>query len=98
MRKPARTSRQITIFILSVAAVALTVGLASASEARADEADAKRLLKAMSDYMAGQNTISFGYDSILEIVTQDEQKLALASSGAVTLNRPDRVRAIPVRK
>ncbi|MCZ6860964.1 MAG: DUF2092 domain-containing protein [Alphaproteobacteria bacterium] len=93
MKKPVRTSRHITIFILSIVVAALTIGLASASEARADEADAKRLLKAMSDYMAAQNAISFGYDSILEIVTQDEQKLALASSGAVTLNRPDRVRA-----
>ena len=29
----------------------------------------------------------------LEVVTNDSQKLALASSGAVTLNRPDKIRA-----
>ena len=57
-----------------------------------DSAEAKRLLKAMSDYLAAQTTISFGYDSTLEVATQDDQKLALASSGAVTLNRPDKVR------
>ena len=57
-----------------------------------DSAEAKRLLKAMSDYLAAQTTISFGYDSTLEVATQDDQKLALASSGTVTLNRPDKVR------
>jgi hypothetical protein len=57
----------------------------------ADEADAKRILKTMSDYMAGQKSISFGFDAILEVVTNDDQKLALASSGTLTLNRPDKI-------
>jgi hypothetical protein len=56
-------------------------------EARADGA----LLKAMSDYMAGQKTISFSFDTDLEIITKDKQKPALASSGTVTLNRPDKI-------
>ena len=47
----------------------------------------------MSDYMASQKAISFGFDAILEVVTTDKQTLALASSGAVTLNRPNKVRA-----
>ena len=46
----------------------------------------------MSDYMAAQKAISFQYDTILEIVTKDKQKLALASSGKITLNRPDKIR------
>ena len=56
-------------------------------EARADGA----LLKATSDYMAGQKTISFSFDTDLEIITKDKQKLALASAGTVTLNRPDKI-------
>ena len=60
--------------------------------AKADEAAAKSLLKAMSDYLAAQTALSFSYDSNLEIVTQDKQKLALASSGTVTLGRPDKIR------
>ena len=59
-----------------------------------DSAAAKQLLKAMSEYMAKQQAISFDYDATLEVVTNDKQKLALASSGAVTLNRPDKIRAI----
>jgi hypothetical protein len=61
--------------------------------ARADESHAKALFKAMSDYLAAQNAISFDYDSYLEIVTAQEQKLGLASSGTLTLNRPDKIRA-----
>jgi hypothetical protein len=58
-----------------------------------DSAEAKKLLKAMSDYQAAQKAISFDYDAALEVVTNDSQKLALASSGTVTLNRPDKIRA-----
>jgi len=36
--------------------------------------------------------MSFSYDSNLEIVTKDKQKIALASSGTVTLERPDKAR------
>jgi hypothetical protein len=71
----------------------LFVGLGASTGARADEADAKKLLKAMSDYMASQKAISFDFDAILEVITTDNQKLALASSGSVTLNRPDKIRA-----
>jgi hypothetical protein len=47
----------------------------------------------MSDYLASLSALSFDYDSALEVVTNDDQKLALVSSGAVTLNRPDKIRA-----
>jgi hypothetical protein len=52
-----------------------------------------KLLKAMSDYMSAQDALSVEIDSTLEVVTTDRQKLALASSGSVTLQRPDKIRA-----
>jgi len=61
------------------------------SVARADETQAKSLLKAMSDYLAAQKAISFDYDSNLEIVSTQQQKIGLASSGTLTLNRPDKL-------
>jgi hypothetical protein len=73
--------------------LALVLGLGAPSGARADEEDAKNLVKAMSDYMAAQKAVSFAYDATLEVVTTDDQKLALASSGMVTINRPDKIRA-----
>jgi len=78
---------------LCMVALALMLGLGGAlSRASADEADARNLFKAMSDYMAAQKAIAFQYDTDLEIVTKDKQKLGLASSGTVTLNRPDKIR------
>ena len=90
------TSRMlVSLSARSVSAVALaaTMMFGTFMTANADEADAKRLLKAMSDYLAAQQAISFDYDAILEVVTKDEQILALASSGSVTLNRPDKILA-----
>jgi hypothetical protein len=77
-----------------VSAIVLAVavaGMASMSVARADETQAKSLLKAMSDYLAAQKAISFDYDSNLEIVSTQQQKIGLASSGTLTLNRPDKL-------
>jgi hypothetical protein len=76
--------------LAAVLAMALA-GAAGISAARAGEADAKGLLKAMSDYLGSQKAISFEYDSNLEIVTTQKQKVGLASSGTVTLNRPDKL-------
>jgi hypothetical protein len=82
-------STKICAIVLAVTAA----GIASISVAHADEAQAKSLLKAMSDYLAAQKTISFDYDSNLDIVTTQQQKIGLASSGTVTLERPDKLHA-----
>jgi len=63
------------------------------STVSADETDAKRILKSMSDYMAAQQSFSFDYDANLEIVTPESQVIGIASSGSLTLNRPDKVHA-----
>ena len=88
-----KTVQQSAMASMSVAAMALIIGVGTSSGAMADEAAAKSLLKAMSDYLAAQKTISFGYDTNLEIVTKDHQKLLLASSGMIDLSRPDKIRA-----
>jgi hypothetical protein len=76
----------------AIAVAVAAAGIASIPVARADEAQAKSLLKAMSDYLGAQKAISFDYDTNLEIVTAQKQKLGLASSGTVVLNRPDKLR------
>jgi hypothetical protein len=87
-------SKSVKIFVRCMSAVALSliVLLGTSAGVSADEADAKRILKAMSDYMGAQKSLSFGFDATLEVVTKDDQKLALASSGTLTLNRPDKIR------
>ena len=83
------------IFINSFIALVtfLMIALLAPQNVRADENDAKRILKAMSDYMAEQKSISFSYDAILEVITRDHQKLGLASSGTVVMKRPEKLRA-----
>ena len=46
--------------------------------------------------MAAQKAISFDYDTVLEVVTKESQKLGLASSGSMRLNRPDKIYATRV--
>ena len=93
MQSPVReTTIKITAWT-SVFVALLFVGTANISGALASEASAKNLFKAMSDYLASQKVISFEYNSNLEVITTQNQKLGLASSGTVMLNRPDKIRA-----
>jgi hypothetical protein len=77
----------------SALALAVVLGLTGTIGANAGEEEAKGLLKAMSDYLAAQKSISFGYDTNFEAVTRDHQKLLFASSGTLELARPDKIRA-----
>ena len=54
--------------------------------------NAKGLLKAMSDYLAAQKALSMSYDSVFEVVTDQGQKLQVATSGTIALTRPDKIR------
>jgi hypothetical protein len=56
------------------------------------EDDAARILKAMTDYTAGQKSISATFDSDIEVITPDLQKLQFTSSGQIRLERPDKLR------
>jgi hypothetical protein len=55
-------------------------------------ANARALLKKMADYLDSQQAISLSYDSIFEVVSDDHQKLQLATSGTVDLQRPNKIR------
>jgi hypothetical protein len=68
-------------------------GAVDVSTTSTAEANAKNRLKALSDYMTAQKAFSFDYDTDLEVVTKENQKLGLASSGTMTVNRPDKIRA-----
>ena len=56
------------------------------------EDDAARILKAMTDYTSGQKSISATFDSDIEVITPDLQKLQFTSSGQIRLERPDKLR------
>jgi hypothetical protein len=65
----------------------------SAPFAAAQSTDPNKILKGMSDYIVGQKSFSLTYDSAVEVITPELQKLQFTSSGEVDLNRPDKLRS-----
>jgi hypothetical protein len=70
--------------------LALTTTMCLPSAYAAD--DAAQILKAMSDYVASQKTISLTFDSDVEVITPEVEKIQFASSGKMQLSRPDKLR------
>ena len=64
-----------------------------ATPAAAQGDGAGKILKAMSDYLAGQKSISLTFDSDIEVLTENFQKIQFTSSGQVQLSRPNMIRA-----
>jgi hypothetical protein len=78
--------------VLTASALA-AASLWMVGSAQADDAPIKALIKSMTDFLASQKSISFDMETDLEIVTTDGQRLSLASSGALEMSRPDKIRA-----
>jgi len=86
---PGNTIRALIRASATAAATAVLV-LSAGHTAQAQEAT--KILKAMSDYTAGQNSISATFDSDIEIITPNMQKIQFTSSGQLKLSRPDKLR------
>jgi hypothetical protein len=67
--------------------------VAAAPSALAQQGDAKAILKAMSDYVNSQETIELAFDSDIEIITPQLEKIQFTNSGGALLSRPDKLRA-----
>jgi hypothetical protein len=63
-----------------------------AGNASAQAGDAERILKAMSDYLTSQKAMMASFDTDIEVITPDLQKIQFASSGKLLLRRPDKLR------
>ena len=86
-------SRQrVSTLIQSLASPALVTAFIAftAQSARAD--DPAKFLKAMTDYTAAQKSISATFDSDIEVVTPELEKIQFTSSGKLQLTRPDKLR------
>ena len=80
-------SRAVTVVLAAAALLLLS------SPARAQGSDPKAVLKAMSDYVSSQKTIDLTFDSDIEVITPQLEKIQFASSGETLLSRPDKMRA-----
>jgi len=61
--------------------------------AQAQARDAKSVLKSMSDYVGSQQTIELTFDSDIEVITPQLEKIQFTNSGDALLSRPNRLRA-----
>jgi hypothetical protein len=75
--------------MLVLAAVLAAAGSLAQAQAR----DAKAVLKAMSDYVGSQKTIELAFDSDIEVITPQLEKIQFTNSGQALLSRPDKLRA-----
>jgi len=85
-----RTRLRALIHIFAVAASSAIVVPATSHGARAD--DSASLLKTMADYTAAQKSITATFDSDIEVITPELQKIQFASSGQLKMTRPDKLR------
>ena len=72
---------------------ALMMSVCFIPAANAENSDAEKLLKGMADYVASQKALTVTYDSDIEVITSNLQKIQFTSSGEVQLSRPDKLRA-----
>lgn len=63
------------------------------ARAEAPAGDARAILKAATDYLGSQQVIEFSFDSDIEVITPELEKIQFTNSGEVLLQRPDRLRA-----
>ena len=57
----------------------------------AQENDALSILKRMADYMAAQQTLAIRFDSSIEVITPQLEKIQFTNSGQALLSRPNRL-------
>jgi hypothetical protein len=58
----------------------------------AEDNETLKIFKAMSDYLAAQNTISATFESDIEVITSELQKIQFSSSNQFVMTRPDKLR------
>lgn len=81
----------LAVAILCSTVPSLLVGQSALAQAR--QGDARSILKATADYLSSEQTIELKFDSDIEVVTSELEKIQFANSGEVLLQRPDKLRA-----
>jgi len=78
-----------SILVSALAAAFMVVPI----RGQAAENDATEILKAMSDYVGSQKMIKLTFDSDIEVITPQLEKIQFTNSGEALLSRPDKLRA-----
>jgi hypothetical protein len=72
--------------------VAVLMAAFAGGTALAQADDANKILKEMSDYLGSQKNVSASFDTDIEVVTPEAQKIQFASSGHFEMSRPNKLR------
>lgn len=83
---------KVVLCVMLAAVLAATVA-ATPARAKPQGDDAKSILKAMADYVGSQKTIELTFDSDIEVITPELEKIQFTNSGEALLSRPDKLRA-----
>ena len=84
---------KIKTILFAMASLVVIALMALPAIVQAQEDDAKAILKAMSDYVGGLKTIQLTFDSDIEIITPQLEKIQFTNSGDALMSRPDKLRA-----
>ncbi len=79
--------------VLALLALAFLAHAGSAGAAPAFDPDSVRILKGMSDFVAGTQAFSVRTETSLEVVTMNGEKLQFLTPVAASVRRPDRLLA-----
>lgn len=79
----------------SLACIVFLLAGLGAVDVQADETldEARMILKSMSDYVASQKTIELTFDSDIEVITPELEKIQFTNSGGAVLSRPNKLHA-----
>lgn len=94
LRRARLTSRR-AAHLVALAAVVCLISFSQAqlSLAQTTDTGARKILKGMASYLAGQKVISATFDADIEVITPALQKIQFTSSGELLLNRASGLRA-----
>jgi hypothetical protein len=79
-------------YVAPFGATAILVTVFATGPALAQPDDANKILKEMSEYLGSQKNISASFDSDIEVITPQVQKIQFAGSGHFEMSRPDKLR------
>lgn len=88
-----RRAIKLPLSVQRMGGIALLATVLAAFPTLAWADDANEILKAMSQYLANQKNLSASFDSDIEVITTELQKIQFASSGHLEMSRPDKLHA-----
>lgn len=88
MAERVRTAAWLAVLLIG-AVIIVTVPEARAADSAAQ---ARSVLKSMATYLESQKAIEFTFDSSIEVITPEIEKIQYTSSGHAVVERPDKMR------